>query len=149
MKIIRKNLYRIVISIIIFTLITPVDMQGVLNFSKAAENEIVGNITWNENHTIDGTLTIQPGATLIIKNNATITFGEDWPRLVVLGNLFVNGTIEHPVYFKKSESSGGYSINIDGGGKAIFKNADISGGGLVAYQVENNLKFIIQKYQYA
>ncbi|MFZ2975334.1 MAG: hypothetical protein WA055_01745, partial [Candidatus Moraniibacteriota bacterium] len=146
MKIIRKNLYRIVISIIIFTLITPVDMRGVLNFSKAAENEIVGNITWNENHTIDGTLIIQPGATLIIKNNATITFGEGWPRLIVLGNLFVNGTIKHPVYFKKSESSGGYSVNIDGGGKAIIKNADISGGGLVAYQVENNFKFINTAY---
>ena len=147
MKIIKNFLYRGVTLAIIFALsILPIDIKGAFNFSKAAENEIIGEVTWNENQTIDGTLIIQPGATLIIKNNTTITFGEGWARLIVLGNLFVNGTIEHPVYFKKSESSGGYSVNIDGGGKAIFKNADISGGGLVAYQVENNLKLINTAY---
>ncbi len=149
-KISHKYLYILVIFIALIASITPIDFQGIENYSKA---DVISNleiakdstIIWDSNQTISGTVTIKYGGTLIIKNGVTISFGQ-LSHIVVNGKLFVNGTVKNPIYFKRADPNFGYSIWINNGGKALVKNADISGAGMQVYQVRSNVPFINTAY---
>jgi pimeloyl-ACP methyl ester carboxylesterase len=128
---INKVFRFIVVLFLVFSFsFSPMSYSGNLGFSVAdVVEDISGTETWTINEDIEESLVIKPGATLTIKSGVTVTF-KNHARLIVRGNLYVEGTAKDPVYFKKSDSSSGYSVNIMEGGKAIVKNADISGGGM-------------------
>ena len=87
---------------------------------------------WNTDMLISESLTINMGATLVIKKGVTVRFSRG-VSINVLGKLFVKGTLKNPVVFKRAEdfasSQYSYSIIIANNGEANIMNADISGGG--------------------
>ncbi len=149
-KISHQYLYILVIFIALVASIIPIDFQGIENYSKAEEIsnlEIAkdSTVVWDSNQNINGTVTIKYGGTLIIKNGVTISFGQ-LSHIVVNGKLFVNGTVKNPIYFKRADPNFGYSIWINQGGKALIKNADVSGAGTQIYQVRSNVPFVNTAY---
>jgi len=131
-------------------IISPITFKGNANYLKADEinNLDIPNdsrVIWDSDQTISGTVTIEPRATLIIKDGATINFGS-FSHIIVNGRLFVNGTLDKPIYFKRVDPNFGYSIWINDGGKAVVKNADISGPGMQLAQVGSNIPFINTAY---
>ena len=104
---------------------------------KAYEEEIIsGYQEWTSDREIDGSVQIEPDATLVIKKGVTVTFKEG-SYLYIYGKLFAKGTKNNPVKFRRegveeiAANEGGeysgYQIYIQG--EADFNNADISGGG--------------------
>ncbi|EKE15692.1 MAG: PGAP1 family protein [uncultured bacterium] len=91
--------------------------------------------------TIKGEVVINEGAVLEIKKGVKVSF-EGWSGIVAKGNLIVKGTVKEPVIFKQGNGWSEYSIEIRSGGKAKFRNADISGGGAIPGILMHNDKFI-------
>jgi pimeloyl-ACP methyl ester carboxylesterase len=97
------------------------------------ERNIYSYKEWNTDMLITESLTINAGATLVIKKGVTVRFGR-YGSLNVLGKLFVKGTLKNPIVFKRAEdfasSQYSYSIKVSSNGEANIMNADISGGGM-------------------
>jgi hypothetical protein len=127
----------------VFTLVlalffSPVPLPS--HFSSAADGfeEILDYTEWSGEKIIDGTVYIDPLATLVIKKGTVITF-RNWSVMDIQGKLRIEGTVKEPVILQKDSNlpETMYSLQISNQGEVMMRNADISGGGSVAYQVHN------------
>jgi len=137
----RRSKFAILLAL--FLLFFHINPEGIGELANAEqETEISGYETWTSDHLIDGALTINPGATLVVKKGVTITF-KDNAKINVLGNLYINGTAKEKVTIKREESleeNLGYVVSAGLGGYVSVRNADISGGGNAVFLIRNNRK---------
>ncbi|MFA5961777.1 MAG: hypothetical protein WC848_03800 [Parcubacteria group bacterium] len=107
------------------------DVRDFVRGEEESPDDIKGYVEWTSDKFIEGTVSVEAGATLVIKGGVKVTFDRR-SSLNVAGKLFVKGTQKNPVIFQKTEETNprfAYSINIEDGGEASIMNADISGGG--------------------
>ena len=115
----------------------PVSFSNIFVQSQTVEPETIsGYQEWTQSRSVDGLVTVNTGATLLIKNGITLAFNGG--NIIVKGNLIVSGTVKNPVKFQRAEGAGYYSIRVDSGGKLIMRNTDMSGAGLMAVPVGSN-----------
>lgn len=133
-----------IIPLIFLSVILPISLSNLFVFSQDGETEeIDGYQEWNEDKIIQENININPEATLVIKKGVKVTF-EGWAGINVQGKLEVKGTVKEPVVFKKGSDESEYSIIVDMGGEAEFRNADISGGGSAPAILMHNNKFRVK-----
>ena len=108
------------------------------SFAADGFEEILGYTEWSGEKIIDGTVYIDPLATLVIKKGTVVTF-RNWSVMDIQGKLRIEGTVKEPVILQKDSNLPDtmYSLQISNQGEVMIRNTDISGGGSVAYQVYN------------
>jgi hypothetical protein len=116
---------------------SPVSYSNIFVQSQTVDPEYIsGYQEWTQSRPVNGPVTVNAGATLVIKNGVTLTFNSG--NIIVKGNLIVSGTVKDPVKFQRVEDAGYYSIRVDSDGKLIMRNSDMSGAGLMAVPIGNN-----------
>lgn len=127
----------IILLIIIFAFF-PFSFSNIFVQSQTSNEEAIdGYREWTRDKSINSLITVNAGATLVIKNGITLTFNGG--SIDVQGKMVVSGTVKDPVKLQKSEDTAlGYSINITDEGSLIMRNADVSGAGYEVYYVKND-----------
>ncbi|MEK9151387.1 MAG: right-handed parallel beta-helix repeat-containing protein [Patescibacteria group bacterium] len=127
-----------VLVLVVTLFFSPVPLPSHFSFAADGFEEILGYTEWSGEKIIDGTVYIDPLATLVIKKGTVITF-RNWSVMDIQGKLRIEGTVKEPVILQKDSSLPEtiYSLQISNQGEVMIRNADISGGGSVAYQVQN------------
>ncbi|MFA4817325.1 MAG: hypothetical protein WC608_01210 [Parcubacteria group bacterium] len=134
MKLNRKLGFILLVFAITFA---PISFSNIFVQSQTVDPELINDYQeWTQDKPVNGLITINTGATLVIKNGVTLTFNGG--SILVKGNLIVSGTVKNPVKFQRAEGAGYYSIKVDSGGKLIMRNSDMSGAGLMAVPIGNN-----------
>ncbi|MCX6761956.1 MAG: alpha/beta hydrolase [Candidatus Moranbacteria bacterium] len=124
------------IFLITFLPLSPENLIGLFSHANIdEEGNITGYEVWDQDRVVDMKYTVQPGATLVVKNGVTLTFKGG--SINVKGDMFVNGTVNHPTILKKT-GYWNYYIDVQTSGKLVIKNADISGTGFGPCTVMNN-----------
>ena len=159
----RKEIARIlsIFFLIFLFVLSPVSpskiFQEYLNVNADEdEEEIISEYTeWTSDREVDGYVTINQDATLVIKKGVTVTFKEG-SSLIVEGKLFVKGTKIEPVKlrmdgvdeisFDDFETIEYYGYQIRIFGEASFREVDISGGGGLYQQYLKGNNFLNQVY---
>lgn len=117
--------------------LAPISFSNIFVQSQTVDPEFIsGYQEWTQSRSVNGLVTVNTGATLVIKNGVTLAFNGG--SILVKGNLIVSGTVKDPVKFQRAEGAGYYSIRVDSGGKLTMRNGDMSGAGLMAVPVANN-----------
>lgn len=123
---------------LIFTItLAPISFSNIFVRSQTIDPEFIsGYQEWTQSRSVNGLVTVNTGATLVIKNGVTLAFNGG--SILVKGNLIVSGTVKNPVKFQRAEGAGYYSIRVDSGGKLTMRNSDMSGAGLMAVPIGSN-----------
>lgn len=142
----------VVFAFLVVLIFAPADLSGFLRnpFVDAGDYVIVENHqSWSGMKTLSGYASVEPGATLTIEKGTIIEL-ESGTFFAVSGNLFIEGTPEAPVVFRKKSggSDEGYSVSISGSGRVSARNMDVSGGGSVmnAYLVRSGRNLSLVRY---
>ncbi len=134
MKLNKKIGFIFLIFVITFA---PISFSNIfVKSQEAGYEEIGGYEEWTTDQTISGLITVNTGATLVIKSGITLTFNGG--NIDVKGSLIVSGTVKYPVKFQRAEGAEYYSIKVESDGKLIMRNSEMSGAGLMAVPIADN-----------
>ena len=129
----------------------PVDFASIPATLLAEESDLVieGTQEWSGVHIVSGYASVLSDATLTIRKGSIIEF-EGQAILDVAGELFVEGTPEEPVIFRKKNSDNPDEYyTIISSGKIRARNIDVSGGGSASevFMVDNGKRSFLNRAQ--
>jgi hypothetical protein len=135
----RINNFFCGVFLVIVLVLAPISPLNFIVHSQTIDeygNEhITGYEEWTTDKSITSYVSIDEGATLVIKKGVTITF--DGGGVDVYGSLIIAGTLKDNVKLRKSDGAPSYSIAVDGG-KIVMRNTDMSGAGASIQLMKGN-----------
>lgn len=131
-------------ALVLLLAFSPISPKGLISFLNASDIEEISDYQeWTENRTLDRSVLVKAGATLVIGKGVEIHFSEPGLEIKVYGNLHVKGTVNDPVYIKSDFPTGGFfSVSSFPGANVMMRNAEISGGGSISYMVQSELNTV-------
>lgn len=124
--------------LIFVMVLAPVSPRSfLLNVSQAADIKINSTdpVVWDdfENKEVSGWVRVMPGAKLIIKDIADLTFTGEYGGIIVSGELVIEGSKEDKITINKLSEDLNFYILAEEGSKVTIKDAEIIGGGYEAF----------------
>ena len=132
------------VALVLLLVFSPVSPKGLIPFSNASDIEEISDYQeWTENQNLDRSVLVKAGATLVIGKGVRVNFSEPGLEIKVYGNLYVRGTLNDPVYIGSDLPTGGFfSVSSFPGSNVMMRNAEMSGGGSIAYMVQGPLNTV-------
>ncbi|MDX9913955.1 MAG: hypothetical protein RBS77_05240, partial [Candidatus Moranbacteria bacterium] len=129
----KRTIKRTLVSFLIFVFsLAPVSPQALLNIDISHAKAISPEDATLSNITED--ILIPVGKKFVIEAGSLLNFNEYHVKIIVEGELQINGTKEDPVIIKRI-NRGSFSIETKPGSKLSINNAHISGGGYIPSSV--------------